>query len=275
MKENKPYVFHATHAVKRGDIYYADFGEVENAVGRELAKRRPVLIIQNNIGNKVSDTTICLCMSSRCKQTPYHVRFSDTNIINVPSDICAEQVKTIDKCRLEDYMGNVGERVMKEVDKALALSLGIKDIESCDFTTMSVVEPVQNELSDTYSFMQEQMMFYNSLKVRIATMRSDIEKLDVEIESVLNFIEDTTFNVAQGYKMYKVLREKRTKRKELLKEVVCLEALDEQIDTMQIVSALQSSLDNIDKKMNQINYIAPLKELSVAMYNGSVVKTKI
>ena len=63
--------------------------------------------------------------------------------------------------------------------------------------------------------------------------------------------------------MYKVLREKRTQRKEILKEVICLEALEEQIDVPQIVSSLQSSLDNVDKKIDQINYIAPLKELEM------------
>ena len=53
-------------SVKRGDVYYADFGNVEDAVGHELAKKRPVLIIQNNLGNKKSTTTICLCLSTNC-----------------------------------------------------------------------------------------------------------------------------------------------------------------------------------------------------------------
>ena len=64
-------------SVKRGDIYYADFGSVEDAVGHELAKKRPVLIIQNNLGNKKSTTTICLCLSTKCKfGLPYHVHFT-------------------------------------------------------------------------------------------------------------------------------------------------------------------------------------------------------
>lgn len=54
--------------------HYADFGSVEDAVGHELAKKRPVLIIQNNLGNKKSTTTICLCLSTKCKYgLPYHV----------------------------------------------------------------------------------------------------------------------------------------------------------------------------------------------------------
>ena len=88
-------------SVKRGDVYYADFGSVEDAVGHELAKKRPVLIIQNNLGNKKSSTTICLCLSTKCKYgLPYHVHFSDLSVVSRESDICAEQIKTIDQCRL-------------------------------------------------------------------------------------------------------------------------------------------------------------------------------
>ena len=117
-------------SVKRGDVYYADFGSVEDAVGHELAKKRPVLIIQNNLGNKKSSTTICLCLSTKCKYgLPYHVRFNDLNIVNRESDICAEQIKTIDQCRLEQYLGNVGSTVMEQVDKALLISLGIKETD--------------------------------------------------------------------------------------------------------------------------------------------------
>ena len=85
-------------SVKRGDVYYADFGSVEDAVGQELAKKRPVLIIQNNLGNKKSSTTICLGLSTKCKYgLLYHVHFNDLNIVNRESYICAEQIKTIDQ----------------------------------------------------------------------------------------------------------------------------------------------------------------------------------
>ena len=68
-------------SIRRGDVYYADFGSVEDAVGHELAKKRPVLIIQNNFGNKKSTTTICLCLTTKCKYgLPYHVHFNDLNI---------------------------------------------------------------------------------------------------------------------------------------------------------------------------------------------------
>ena len=68
----------SVRGIRRGDVYYADFGTIEDAVGHELAKKRPVLIIQNNLGNKKSTTTICLCLSTKCKYgLPFHVRFND------------------------------------------------------------------------------------------------------------------------------------------------------------------------------------------------------
>lgn len=144
----------SVRGVKRGDVYYADFGSVEDAVGHELAKRRPVLIIQNNLGNKKSTTTICLCLSTKCKfGLPYHVHFNDLNIVTRESDICAEQVKTIDQCRLEQYLGNVGSAVMEQVDKALILSLGIKGANITEIA--SVDEPEEKpELQESLTAFQ-------------------------------------------------------------------------------------------------------------------------
>ena len=131
--------------IRRGDVYYADFGSVEDAVGHELAQKRPVLIIQNNFGNKKSSITICLCFSTKCKYgLPYHVHFNDLNIVSRESDICAEQIKTIDRCRLEQYLGNAGNAVMEQVDKALVISLGIKGVDlSSDIAAVQEPEVVE------------------------------------------------------------------------------------------------------------------------------------
>ncbi len=107
---------------------------------------RPVLIIQNNLGNKKSTTTICLCLSTKAKYgLPYHVPFSDLNILSRESVICAEQVKTIDQCRLEQYLGNVGSAVMEQVDKALVISLGIKGTELAAITEVEEQEPIEQQ----------------------------------------------------------------------------------------------------------------------------------
>ena len=251
-------------SVKRGDVYYADFGSVEDAVGHELAKRRPVLIIQNNLGNKKSTTTICLCLSAKCKHgIPYHVHFSDLNIVNRESDICAEQIKTIDQCRLEQYLGNVGSAVMEQVDKALVLSLGIRGVDLSDIAELGQSEVVEEpqETLGIFQHMGQQLRFWQDIGVKVSLIKMDISRLDNEINSILNYIEDTTFNAAQGYKVYKVLRDKQIERKALLKEVTCMESMIAYIDTEKLVQGFQDSIKMSDEKIREANKITFVKEL--------------
>lgn len=263
-KKEKTFYPAGIHGIRRGDIYYVDFGKIEDVVGREAAKKRPVLIVQNNLGNKVSDTVICLCLTSKCKgNTPYHVYYRDSNILKVPSDICAEQIQTIDKCRLLEYCGNVGERVMQEVDHALAHSLGMKhsDDGSLELEKVETPELIQEEPISAYRFLQEQVIFWNNINIKLAAMKSDVLQLEEEIESILNFIEDTTYNAAQGYRVYKLLRDKRAERKKILKEVICMEALLEQVNSKEMVGAFQISLDHAGERINAVNKVTVIKEL--------------
>lgn len=247
-------------SVKRGDVYYADFGSVEDAVGHELAKKRPVLIIQNNLGNKKSTTTICLCLSTKCKYgLPYHVHFNDLSIVSRESDICAEQIKTIDQCRLEQYLGNVGSAVMEQVDRALLLSLGIKnaDIDSVVEEEKEVAQEPQETLG-IFQSMGQQLRFWQDIEVKVSLLKSEISRLDDEINSVLNYIEETNYNAAQGYK---VLRDKQVERKALVKEVACLESILTHVDTEQLVKAFENSIKLSDEKIREANRITFVKEL--------------
>ena len=251
-------------SVKRGDIYYADFGSVEDAVGHELAKKRPVLIIQNNIGNKKSTTTICLCLSTKCKfGLPYHVHFTDLNIVNRESDICAEQIKTIDQCRLEQYLGNVGGAVMEQVDKALVLSLGIRNIDAiCETVTdkIETVEEPQESLS-IFQYMGQQLRFWQDIGAKVSLIKADISRLNEEINSILNYIEETNYNAAQGYKVYKVLRDKQLERKTLIKEATCLESLMSNVDTQKLVQGFKESMKVADEKIKVASRITFVQEL--------------
>lgn len=251
-------------SVKRGDIYYADFGSVEDAVGHELAKKRPVLIIQNNLGNKKSTTTICLCLSTKCKfGLPYHVHFSNFNIVNRESDICAEQIKTIDQCRLEQYLGNVGSAVMEQVDKALVLSLGIRNIDTiCESVTEEVetVEEPQETLS-IFQHMGQKLRFWQDIGAKVSLIKADINRLNEEINSILNYIEETNYNAAQGYKVYKVLRDKQIERKQLIKEAACLESLMANVDTQKLVQCFQESMKIADEKIKVANKITFVQEI--------------
>lgn len=251
-------------SVKRGDVYYADFGSVEDAVGHELAKRRPVLIIQNNLGNKKSTTTICLCLSTKCKYgLPYHVHFSDLNIVNRESDICAEQIKTIDQCRLEQFLGNVGSAVMEQVDKALVISLGLKGAELSENVSVEEddVAEKQQETISMFQYMGQQLRFWQDIEVKASLVKTEISRLDDEINSVLNYIEETNYNAAQGYKVYKVLRDKQNERKTLVKEVACLESIIIHFDTEKMVQAFQDSIKEADKKIREVNKITFVNEL--------------
>ena len=113
--------------IKRGDIYYADLSPV---VGSEQGGLRPVLIIQNDIGNRYSPTVIAAAITSRMGKTklPTHIDvYADRVGLARDSVILLEQIRTLDKRRLKEKMGHLDERVMKEVNSAIAVSFGLDD----------------------------------------------------------------------------------------------------------------------------------------------------
>lgn len=112
-------------ALRRGDIYYADLSGLEHSRGSEQTGRRPVLIIQNDIANRHAPTTIVAVLTTRHKRyLPTHVLLRNFTGLDKRSTVCLEQIKTIDKSRLEEYKGNIGTDAMKEIEKAIAVSLG-------------------------------------------------------------------------------------------------------------------------------------------------------
>ncbi|MDD6812653.1 MAG: type II toxin-antitoxin system PemK/MazF family toxin [Lachnospiraceae bacterium] len=112
--------------LKRGDIYYANLSGIEQSCGSEQKGRRPVIIIQNDAGNRYAPTTIVAIMTTRHKKRlPTHVRLRKIGGLKCAGIICLEQIKTIDKSRLEQYLGNVGEKAMQKIEKAIMVSLGM------------------------------------------------------------------------------------------------------------------------------------------------------
>ena len=110
--------------IKRGDIYYADLRYV---MGSEQGGIRPVLIIQNDVGNHYSPTVIVAAITSRKKKRfPTHVRLFRQEGLYKTSVVMLEQIRTIDRSRLGDYMGSLDESAMTAVDVALAISIGIE-----------------------------------------------------------------------------------------------------------------------------------------------------
>ncbi len=114
-----------TGSVKRGDIYYADLSPV---VGSEQGGLRPVLIIQNDVGNRYSPTVIAAAITSRMGKTklPTHIDvYAERAGLARDSVVLLEQVRTLDKRRLREKMGHLDEALMGEIDNAIAVSLGL------------------------------------------------------------------------------------------------------------------------------------------------------
>ena len=112
---------------KRGDLYFADLSPV---VGSEQGGVRPVLIIQNNVGNKYSPTIIVAAITSQINKAklPTHIELS-SDIYGLPKDsvVLLEQVRTLDKRRLKERIGELSPSKMQKVNTALLISLGFND----------------------------------------------------------------------------------------------------------------------------------------------------
>ncbi|HKM17597.1 MAG TPA: type II toxin-antitoxin system PemK/MazF family toxin [Limnochordia bacterium] len=114
--------------VKRGDIFYANLNPV---IGSEQGGVRPVLIIQNNIGNKYSPTTIIAAITSKIKKAklPTHIELPAAEFnLDKDSVILLEQLRTIDKRRLKEKIAHLDEEIMSEIDRAIMISLGLVEL---------------------------------------------------------------------------------------------------------------------------------------------------
>ena len=112
-------------SVKRGDIYYADLSPV---VGSEQGGLRPVLIVQNDVGNRYSPTVIAAAITSKMGKAklPTHIDVEGTEAgLAKDSVILLEQVRTIDKKRLKEKMGHLDEGTMYQVNNAIQVSFGL------------------------------------------------------------------------------------------------------------------------------------------------------
>lgn len=114
--------------IRRGDIFYADLSPV---VGSEQGGTRPVLIVQNDIGNKYSPTVIVSAITSQINKAklPTHIELNAKGY-GIPKDsvILLEQVRTIDKKRLREKVGHLDDELMEKVNEAIAVSLGLTDM---------------------------------------------------------------------------------------------------------------------------------------------------
>lgn len=115
--------------IKRGDIYYADLSPI---VGSEQGGIRPILIVQNNIGNRHSPTVIAAAVTSKKEKTelPTHIPVN-SGLGGLPQDsiVLLEQVRTLDKRRLREYVGSLDDQSIIKINAALAISMGLTELE--------------------------------------------------------------------------------------------------------------------------------------------------
>ncbi len=114
-----------TNSIRRGDIYYADLSPV---VGSEQGGMRPVLIVQNDVGNRYSPTVIAAAITSQINKArlPTHIELGAQSYgLSKDSVILLEQIRTIDKQRLKERMGTLDDSLMNRVDSAIAVSFGL------------------------------------------------------------------------------------------------------------------------------------------------------
>jgi len=111
-------------SILRGEMYYADLNPV---VGSEQGGVRPVLVIQNDAGNKHSPTIIVAAVTSKTMKSalPTHCHLSERAGLTSDSIVLLEQIRTIDKRRLRQYVGSLSQHDMQHVDHALAFSVGL------------------------------------------------------------------------------------------------------------------------------------------------------
>lgn len=114
--------------IKRGDIYYADLSPV---IGSEQGGIRPVLIVQNDVGNKYSPTVIAAAITSQINKAklPTHIEISAQEYgLAKDSVILLEQIRTIDKKRIREKIGHLDDELMESVNEAISVSFGLSDV---------------------------------------------------------------------------------------------------------------------------------------------------
>jgi mRNA interferase MazF len=114
--------------IKRGDIFYADLSPV---IGSEQGGVRPVLIVQNDVGNKYSPTVIAAAITSQINKAklPTHIEISSQEYgLQKDSVILLEQIRTIDKKRLREKIGHLDDELMDKVNEAISISFGLLDL---------------------------------------------------------------------------------------------------------------------------------------------------
>jgi len=200
--------------VRRAEVYWSD---LQGSQGSEQGGERPVLIIQNDVGNTYSPTTIVAVITSQLTKAklPVHVELQK-EINNMPQDsvILFEQIRTLDKRRLKDKICELDELMMKKIDKAIGTSLGIKvaepEQEKTSKTEKAPLEKLHEKLRNKIEEMLDDIYTYEKAlcKTRNESLRNNlIEQREAFLWLLQNFCENNKLNYRDYYKKYNPERE--------------------------------------------------------------------
>lgn len=173
--------------IQRGDIYYCDLG---NGVGSEQKGIRPVIIIQNNIGNTYSPTVIVACITSKTnkfKKVPTHVSVGLESGLQEESVILMEQIKTISKERLLEYVGKVNEDTLNKIDRARDISMGdIENVSPLQKLNRYLRKQIQDKLDSIENCEGLLRNSHTQNKTFISSLLSEREQFLNELEDLCN-----------------------------------------------------------------------------------------
>lgn len=194
------------------------------------------------------------------KWLPVHVFIPYFDNLPRNSMACLEQIRTIDKSRLQEYCGNVGDEIMDKVDQAISVSLGTKNSQVYkqdaveDETRRGIGLGMikrdtifDGKVNDWLQFAEQQLVFFSEIEQYMVNLELTRNSLDEETDSILEYISSTNYNVTQGYKIYRMLRERRKQRSAIIDELEKLEFLTEKMDCEQMRQLYQEAIASMQK----------------------------
>lgn len=188
--------------VKRGQIYWVDFG-TDNIIGSEQRNKRPAIVISNDLGNKYSPVVSIAIITSQLTKAklPTHIEIETTkeNGLIKKSIILTEQIKTIDKQRLIDCIGYVNSYDMLKVDKAIEISLGLQKIP--------------NKVEQQALFLSEEIKKIDNAIEVVSSMGNSVSKLTQKRALLIGKLSNYCLNNKLSFEQYYV--DKQLKIKEM------------------------------------------------------------
>lgn len=257
--------------VKRGQVYYADLRPV---VGSEQGGIRPCLIIQNDMGNTHSTTVIVATMTTQKKNDlPTHIAVSSEDYcVDINTTILLEQLRTIDKSRLGDFVGRLSDSTMQKVDKALHISLSLNKGERKKGTELNELQIFEKEdFGSIRTIMVEGELWFVASDIckalEIQNVTQAVQKLDDDERSMLNIGRQGNANCVNEYGLYNLVLSSRKKEAKEFKRWITHEVIPQ----IRQIGGYQKKLSPQEMMRLQLGMIDNHEERIVNLENNMTI----